>query len=87
MKRILFLLLVVGLVFVSVDADAQCAMCKAVAETGSDGEGQENIGEQLNAGILFLMAFPYLFILVLPLIFFRKQIAGFVREFRGIHKS
>jgi hypothetical protein len=28
-----------------------------------------------------------LFILVLPLIFFRKQIAGFVREFRGIHKS
>lgn len=68
------------------DAEAQCAMCKAVAESGSDGEDQASIGEQLNVGVLFLMAIPYLFILVLPLILFRKKIALFFREFREIHK-
>ena len=33
---------------------AQCAMCKAVVESG-DAE----VAESLNTGILYLMAFPY----------------------------
>lgn len=68
------------------DAEAQCAMCKAVAETGSQGQDQSSIGEQLNIGIIFLMAIPYLFILIIPMILFRRQIKGFVREFRDVHK-
>lgn len=39
-------------------ADAQCAMCKAVAETDQAGGGTAALG--LNEGILYLMIFPYL---------------------------
>ncbi|MFT4684717.1 MAG: hypothetical protein ACI863_001328 [Flavobacteriales bacterium] len=38
-------------------SNAQCAMCKAVAENGN-----VDIAEGLNAGILFLMAFPYILV-------------------------
>lgn len=87
MKRWLPVLLFTALlVFIAADSDAQCAMCKAVAETGSDGEDQSSIGEQLNIGVLFLMAIPYLFILVIPLILFRKQIKSFFKELRDVHK-
>lgn len=44
-------------------ANAQCAMCRAVVESG--GESQ---AEGLNSGILYLMVFPYL--LVGALVFF-----------------
>lgn len=39
-------------------ADAQCAMCKAVVETNLESGGSKGAG--LNSGILYLMAFPYL---------------------------
>lgn len=38
-------------------ANAQCAMCRAVVESGSPGEA-----EGLNSGILYLMIFPYILI-------------------------
>lgn len=41
----------------SLKAAAQCAMCKAVVESG-DAE----VAEGLNDGILYLMAFPYILI-------------------------
>jgi len=44
----------------SVDVSAQCAMCKAVVENGN-----ADIAEGLNDGIMYLMAFPYLLIGVL----------------------
>lgn len=52
-------------------ANAQCAMCKAVVESGNASEA-----EGLNTGILYLMIFPY--ILVGTLLYFiikyrRKQ--------------
>jgi len=36
---------------------AQCAMCKAVVESGNISEA-----EGLNSGILYLMVFPYLLV-------------------------
>ena len=36
-------------------ADAQCAMCKAVVESGDS-----DMAEGINNGILYLMAMPYL---------------------------
>ncbi len=36
---------------------AQCAMCKAVVESGNASEA-----EGLNSGILYLMVFPYLLV-------------------------
>ena len=50
----------------SQNADAQCAMCKAVVEANLDSGG--SIGAGLNDGILYLMAMPYISILVVGLI-------------------
>lgn len=44
----------------ALSAQAQCAMCKATAET--DLEGGEGVADGLNEGILYLMAFPYILI-------------------------
>ncbi len=53
MKKYIFIVFLVTSEFVS----AQCAMCKAVVESG-DAE----IAEGLNSGIMYLMAFPYLLV-------------------------
>ncbi|MFN3341783.1 MAG: hypothetical protein ACK40M_03745 [Flavobacteriales bacterium] len=83
---LVFLFIFFGVLLLYSDVEAQCAMCKAVAESGSQGQDQSSIGEQLNIGIIFLMAIPYLFILIIPMILFRRQIKSFVREFRDVHK-
>ncbi len=59
MKKVLFILFIL---FVQV-ANSQCAMCKAVVESGDVSQA-----EGLNSGILYLMVFPYL--LVGALIYF-----------------
>lgn len=72
MKR-LFLITIV--LFLSFDLlYGQCAMCKAVSESG--GEDPEGIGSGLNTGILYLMAVPYILLFLL----FRKQIFGFFKK-------
>ena len=48
-KIVLFLFLV----FIELSVHAQCAMCKAVAESSGAGEG-------INNGIIYLMFFPYI---------------------------
>ncbi len=53
MKKLLFILLL----FTFHLANAQCAMCKAVVESGNASEA-----EGLNSGILYLMVFPYLLV-------------------------
>ena len=67
LKSLFILSLVVMALFISGDIYGQCAMCKAVAESG--GEKQ---AEGLNNGIIFLMIIPYLVMGVLALVI-RKQ--------------
>jgi len=55
MKRIVAFTILVVFPFI---ADAQCAMCKAVAESDQASGGTAALG--LNEGILYLMVFPYL---------------------------
>jgi len=45
------------LIFFS-DVSAQCAMCRAVLESGSDTSAAEGI----NNGIVYLMAIPYILV-------------------------
>lgn len=77
------LLIATVLLLLPADLLAQgCAMCKAVAgsEPGKQAYGgAQAVGAGLNTGILFMMAVPY----VLLFVFFRKKIAGFIREFRN----
>ena len=46
----------VFILFLSVDVEAQCAMCRAVLET----EQGQSTAEGINDGIVYLMIFPYL---------------------------
>lgn len=59
-------------------ADAQgCAMCKLNAKAASE-EVDSSIGEQINTGILYLLAVPYIILFVA----FRKKIFSFFRELK-----
>ena len=65
------------------EMEAQCAMCKAVAENAD--QGGYGLATGLNNGILYLMGIPYILLTVLFVVFFRKQIGGFMRSFNDIH--
>lgn len=52
-----FFLVLVAILF-SASAKAQCAMCRAVIESG----GSTAEAEGLNSGITYLMIFPYLLV-------------------------
>ncbi|WP_324720008.1 hypothetical protein [Salinimicrobium sp. HB62] len=54
--KIRILLTLALVLFITLDVDAQCAMCRAVLETE---EGQ-SAAEGINDGIMYLMIFPYL---------------------------
>ena len=56
---------------ISQNTDAQCAMCKAVVEANLESGG--SIGAGLNDGILYLMAMPYISILVVGLIWYNLK--------------
>ena len=64
MKKLLFILVALLANTVS----AQCAMCKAVVESG-DAE----IAEGINSGILYLMAFPYILVAVAGYFIFKNR--------------
>ncbi|MBV7269767.1 hypothetical protein [Winogradskyella luteola] len=46
---------------------AQCAMCRAVLESGED----QSAAEGINDGIMFLMAVPYILVAVIGYIVYR----------------
>ena len=73
-----FSLLVVLIVVASNVIDAQCAMCKATAESATENV-DKGIGEGLNAGIVYLMLIPYVLLATVGLVFFRKKITALFR--------
>lgn len=76
-KKWLFL---IGFVLVSSVLEAQgCSQCKLLTEQGSELD-EASFGTNINYGILYLMAIPYLLLLFL----FRKKI---IRLFKALtHK-
>lgn len=63
------MLLIIVFILFSQTVDAQCAMCKAAAESNLKHNGN-SIARGLNPGILYLMAVPYLLLIFI----FRKQL-------------
>ncbi len=64
--------ILVALLFVaSLPGWAQCAMCKATAESGQAAGSAEAAG--LNAGILYLMAIPYVLMAAVAMVWYRSQ--------------
>jgi len=81
MKSGYLLLLVVLLLFVcGGDLSAQCAMCKASAE--SDLKSGGTIAKGLNTGILYLMAIPYILLMTGAYFAFRKTIDAKIKGWK-----
>ena len=50
---------------------AQCAMCKAVVESGDN-----ELASGLNGGIMYLMAFPYIMMATVAFLWYRHRQAN-----------
>ena len=74
-----YLVVLVALLMVNLAVSAQCAMCKATAESATENV-DKGIGEGLNAGIVYLMLIPYVLLATVALVFFRKKIVGLFRS-------
>jgi hypothetical protein len=57
---------------------AQCAMCRATAESATENV-DSGIGQGLNSGIVYLMLLPYLLLATVAVVFFRKKIIRFFK--------
>ena len=68
-KGLIFFALIMLIVVMPENVSAQCVMCKAVGEQSSKLDG---IGRGLNAGILFLMAIPYILMSLGAIIVWRR---------------
>jgi len=79
-SKIIVLLL---LLFVNANTFAQCAMCKSSVESNLNEGG--SIGRELNTGILYLMAIPYIILMVGGYFFFKKQIDAKVIAWKNKH--
>jgi hypothetical protein len=80
MKFLRITILIAFTLFIVTNADAQCAMCKATAETGTHDGIPVNGG--INPAILYLMTVPYILLFIL----FRKKIVSFYREWKAMWK-
>lgn len=69
-KIILIALLVFVVCLFPQLSEAQCVMCKAVAEDSANSGG---IGRGINSGIIYIMGIPYLIMVVAYFAFFRKK--------------
>ncbi|UNY99248.1 hypothetical protein MQE36_02620 [Zhouia spongiae] len=66
MKKLIVIFLM--MFFVPSLAEAQCAMCRAVLESGE----KQEVAEAINDGIVYLMAVPYILMGALGYFIYRK---------------
>jgi hypothetical protein len=69
-KKLFFLVLM--LIFIQWDAEAQCAMCRTTVES-TVSNGRSNIATGLNTGILYLLTAPYLLVGAVAWLWFRQS--------------
>ncbi len=81
MKRITKIGVVIFLLLTQVSANAQCAMCKATAESNPD------VGGGLNAGIEYIMAVPYILLTLFAVTIFRGRLITFWKDLTGKDKG
>ena len=71
MKNKIIFLITIAVLLITIDVNAQCAMCKAVVETNLESGDTKGMG--LNNGILYLMAFPYIAASIFAILFFLQK--------------
>lgn len=62
-------LIIFFFLMISFTVNSQCAMCRAVLESGSD----QKIAEGVNNGIMYLMVIPYILIAVVGYFVYRSK--------------
>lgn len=70
--KVVLAVLLLAFIILPIDADAQCAMCRATAESGIPAEGGD-IAQGLNKGILYLMSIPYILIGTIGFFWYRLK--------------
>ncbi len=69
---VFLVLIVFTFTFGIIDAEAQCAMCRATVETNyNNGDGEAST--RLNSGILYLLCMPYLLIGTVAFFWYRNK--------------
>jgi hypothetical protein len=68
---IAFLVIFLGCI-TSIDAEAQCAMCRSSVESNIT-NANSKVGLGLNKGILYLLSLPYLLIASLAYLWYRNS--------------
>ncbi|WP_373073856.1 hypothetical protein [Zeaxanthinibacter enoshimensis] len=68
-RKIILPALLLFIVLVPEQAFAQCAMCRAVLESGEN----TSVAEGINNGIVYLMAIPYILVGALGYFIYRKM--------------
>jgi len=63
-----YIIVFILLLIISMPAEAQCAMCRAVLEN-EEGQGT---AKGINNGIIYLMAIPYLLIAGIGIVIYKK---------------
>ena len=71
MKNKIILFSTIAVLFLTIDVNAQCAMCKAVVETNLESGDTKGMG--LNNGILYLMAIPYIAAIVFAVLYYNQN--------------
>ena len=71
MKNNIILFIIIAVLFITIDVNAQCAMCKAVVETNLESGDTKGMG--LNNGILYLMASPYIAAIVFAILYYNQN--------------
>ena len=71
MKNNIILFITITVLFITIDLNAQCAMCKAVVETNLESGDTKGMG--LNNGILYLMVIPYIAAIVFAILYYNQN--------------
>jgi hypothetical protein len=79
MKRALLLIAILAFIATDIAWGQGCSQCRMMSEQSAE-LGEDSFTSNINIGILYLMAVPYLLLMFL----FRKRIIGF---FKGLRKS
>ncbi len=70
-RSIIMAALLCSMMLIGVEAIAQCPMCRSAAESNLKAGGGN--GRGLNAGILYMLAMPYLLVTTLGLLWWRNK--------------
>ena len=71
-KLIITAILVIGfIVSLPYKINAQCPMCKQ-SLVSARADGDTNVGETLNNGIMYLLAFPYVLVIIFLFLYFKS---------------